>query len=136
MATARDIVTRSMRLIGALAAGETASAEDASDGLDALNGMLHGWAVEGVDLIHTTLALTDTLLVEDAFLEGIRYNLAIRLAPEFGAVVPSHVPTLADEAFKAFQAHNLEFDDELKPDFALHPRFSTRRIGAYDIDQG
>lgn len=46
MATARDIVSRALRLIGALAAGEAAAPEDAADGLTALNSMLDSWQIK------------------------------------------------------------------------------------------
>lgn len=137
MATAHNIVRRSLVLIGAIEAGETPSAGEMKDGVAALNEMLHGWALEGVDLVHATLAEGNTLLVEDAFLEGIRYNLGVRMAPEYGdLVVPQDVVDRARQTFAAFQAKTLEFDDDLKTDRALHPRYFNRRIGAYNVDEG
>lgn len=136
MATAQSIVTRSLRLIGAIESGETPSAEDAQDALAALNDMLHGWAKEGVDLGHGTVALGDSLIMHDSFHEGIRYNLAVRLAAEWGGVLRPEIVQIARDAFAAFQAHTLEFDDDLSVDRALHPRYFTRRVGAYDIDEG
>lgn len=46
MATARDHITRALRLIGAVASGETAQASELADGITALNGMLGSWANE------------------------------------------------------------------------------------------
>ena len=46
MATARDIINGSLRLIGALASGETPQASDSSDALGALNDMLESWSNE------------------------------------------------------------------------------------------
>lgn len=48
MATAEKIIKRSLRLIGVLAAGETLSAEDLADSLDALNDMLDGWRADSL----------------------------------------------------------------------------------------
>ena len=48
MATAKKIITRSLRLIGVLAAGETATAEDLTDSLEALNDMLDGWRADSM----------------------------------------------------------------------------------------
>lgn len=48
MATAADIIRRSLRLIGALAAGETPSATEQADALDALNSMLDAWRTESL----------------------------------------------------------------------------------------
>lgn len=46
MSTVRDLVKGSLRLIGAIAQGETPSAPEASDALTSLNGMLDGWSTE------------------------------------------------------------------------------------------
>lgn len=46
MATARDIIESSMRLLGVLATGEAAQASEASDALDSLNDMLDSWSNE------------------------------------------------------------------------------------------
>lgn len=44
MTTALDLVTRSLRAVGAYAAGESVDADDASDALDLLNDMLSTWS--------------------------------------------------------------------------------------------
>jgi hypothetical protein len=58
--TARTIITRSLKLIGALAEGETPTAEAANDALATLNDLIAGWQAEQVP-VHTltraTLAL-------------------------------------------------------------------------------
>lgn len=46
MSTARDIIKGSLRLIGAIATGETPAAEEISDGLYALNEMIDSWSNE------------------------------------------------------------------------------------------
>lgn len=46
MATATGIITRAMRLIGAIGKGETADDDEAQDGLTALNSMLDAWQIE------------------------------------------------------------------------------------------
>lgn len=136
MATAQSIVTRTLVLTGNIEAGETPSADDAQAALGALNDMLNGWPKLGVDLGHSTVALGDSLIMHDSFHEGIRYNLAVRLAAEWGGVLRPEIVLIARDAFVAFQAHTLEFDDDLSVDRALHPRYFTRRVGAYDIDEG
>lgn len=46
--TAQDYVTRAMRALGVLAAGEAPSAEDVDDGVQELQWMLKGWQAHGV----------------------------------------------------------------------------------------
>lgn len=48
MATVRDIIKSSMRKIGAIASGETPSAEEMTDGMSALNSMLGSWSNESL----------------------------------------------------------------------------------------
>lgn len=137
MATALDTITRAMRMIEATGSGETPTSEEADDGLTILNDMLHGWAKQGVDFGHISLALPDTHKTHDSYLEGIRYNLAVRLATEYGKPIPPYIAVQADKMFSAFQAHTLEFPDDLGVDRALQPRyFSGRNSGAYDISEG
>lgn len=51
MATARDLIKNSLRLIGAIATGETPSADEAADGLTALNNLVDSWSNEKL-IIH------------------------------------------------------------------------------------
>lgn len=46
--TTRQVIERALRIIGVLGAGETASADDASDGLLALNQMLDYWSSDAL----------------------------------------------------------------------------------------
>lgn len=103
MATARDVVAAALRLIGALAAGETAQAPEAADGLAALNRMMHGWKARGVDLAHADLALSDTVALADEYREGLEHLLAIRLAPEYERPANPDLLRTAEEAWRAIQ---------------------------------
>jgi len=47
MGTARDRITRMMRLIGAIAQGQTPSAPEIADGITAMNGMFGQWSADG-----------------------------------------------------------------------------------------
>lgn len=46
--TALDLIKGAMRLIGAIATGETPTADEANDGLTVLNDVLEGWSLEGL----------------------------------------------------------------------------------------
>lgn len=52
MTTARTIIESALRKINSLGSGESLAAEDAADGLQALNAMLGSWSVTG-DLVYT-----------------------------------------------------------------------------------
>ena len=137
MATALDTITRALRLVQVIEAGEIAEAEDAVDGLSALNEMVYGWELFGINIGWQTVTQSQELCVHDKYLEGIRYNLAIRLAAEWeGVDAPATVIAIALSTFKALQLNTLEFEDDMKIDRVLHPRFFTRRVGAYNIDEG
>lgn len=64
MATAADLIRRSLKLLGILAAAEPLSAADQADGLIELNAMLGTWANERLQVFGTrraTYALTPSL---------------------------------------------------------------------------
>ena len=48
MTTPFDIITRAMKDIGALAAGEVPTADEAQDGFDMMNDMLDQWSNENM----------------------------------------------------------------------------------------
>lgn len=111
MATASDIVTRSMRSLRLLASGDEPTADELADALVALNDMLFGWRIEGLDIAHTTLVAATTVDVPDDHLNTIRLSLAERLSGEFGAELsPSDQMTLS-EGMKALRAYYLSIAD-------------------------
>ena len=83
MATCRDIVERAYRKIGVVATDEAMTADQAQVGADALNMMMHGWLLDGIDVAHVDLQLADTFTLPPEFEEGTVYLLANRLAPDF-----------------------------------------------------
>jgi len=54
--TGRDLVTASLRLIGAIAPGESIEASEATDGLAAFNRMLDSWSLESLVIQKVTEA--------------------------------------------------------------------------------
>ncbi len=101
--TARDIVYGALRLIGSVPSGEVPDAEEARDGLEALNRMLHGWKTRGVDIGHADLALGDAMVLADEYQEGVKYLLAVRLAPEYERPLTPELASVADGAWRAIQ---------------------------------
>lgn len=111
MTTASDIVTRALRKIGVKSSDEDASSEVMTEGLEALNAMMHGWKLQGVDLSHTDLALTDTFSLDPEYEEGTVYLLASRLSPDYTR--PQAFD--ADAWFRGFQAAYASIDEVSMP---------------------
>ena len=61
MATARDVITDALRELGVLAAGETATTDDADSGLQSLNRLIDQWAAESLLIYSETR--TETAVV-------------------------------------------------------------------------
>lgn len=100
-----------MRLIGALAEGEVPTAEQAADGLTALQAMLGEWETRGVRLgsvVDATYATADTIPVAVTHLNALAFNLAVVIAPEYGAAdrLQAVLPQ-AERSFDALQAQYL-----------------------------
>lgn len=85
MTTARDIVERAYRKIGVVASDEPMTADQAENGINALNMMMHGWLLDGIDIGHIDLELADVFTMEPQFEEGCVYLLAERLSPDYSA---------------------------------------------------
>jgi hypothetical protein len=96
--SALQIINRALRLIRVLDAGEAASAMDAQDGLDTLNALLAEWYEAKIGLPDYNLAgLTDTLATDAADRDAIAYQLAIRMAPEYGQSLSPEAQLIANE---------------------------------------
>lgn len=124
MTTCRDIIERAFRKLGTTAVGEAISANEASDGLEALNFMLAGMELDGVYIAHTDRALDDAFPMPDRFREGITYMLAARLSSEYEAP-----PTFdADDFLRKLQAAYTVADEVAMPFELLVPPIRRRRL--------
>ena len=66
MATATDIIKGALRKLGVLASNEEPSAEDATDGLEALHDMCNAWAAQDIATGFSTMtAHTDEFILEE-----------------------------------------------------------------------
>jgi len=93
-----------LRLIGKLAVGQTPSAAETADSLLALNQMLTRWEANGIRLGFSPMASAGSVIpVPDEALEAITYNLAARLAPEFGYPTAMETAAMAEEGLRALQ---------------------------------
>lgn len=103
MATVTDIVLRAHRKAGVASHDEELTAEQTVNGIDALNAMLHGWRLNGVDLSWEDAKGGDDFALASEYHEGVCYLLASRLFPDY-SLPPSFNP---DDWFRAIQANNV-----------------------------
>jgi hypothetical protein len=96
MATANDIVSRALRLLGVIASGETIEASTGADALAVLNALLAEMHEAGIGLPdYSFTGLTDTLASDAADQEALAYQLAIRIAPEYGLSLSPEAAAIA-----------------------------------------
>ncbi len=92
MTTVLDVIERAHRKLGVSGQGEVLTAEMAAEGLDALNDLMAGWRLQGIDRVHRPIAATSELFpMAPEFVEGTVYLLASRLGPNY-QVPPSFDP--------------------------------------------
>lgn len=97
--TAGDIIKRALRLCRVVDAYTAVEANDAADALTTLNGMLAEWHEAEIGLPdYSFTALTDTLASDAADRDAIAYQLAARLAPEYGVSLPVEAASVAEGA--------------------------------------
>lgn len=84
-ATGYDIVTRALRMIGNTPGGQAPSAEDQSDALDILNGMLDSWAMERLFIFNNSI---DTYALTSGQQD---YDIGPTAVAPFNVVRPSRI---------------------------------------------
>lgn len=104
MTTARQVIKSALRKILSYGTGEEPSAQEMTDGLEGLNDLMSNLTVMGARISFKALALDDTVNLDDAHIRTIKAQLAVELAPEFGAAVDPQVAFVAREGMKALQA--------------------------------
>lgn len=104
MATAREVVKSALRKILSLSDTDDPSASEMVDGLEALNDFMESLSVDGVRLSHQTLTLDETVNLDKAHIRGLKAQLAVELAPEFGASVDPQVAFIASESRKTLRS--------------------------------
>lgn len=94
--TASQIIADALLAINVLRDGETPSAAMQAQGIRRLNQMMALWEADGRNIGYIPVGtVTDVLTVPDAAILGIVNNLAIHMAPSFGANVSAEIAALA-----------------------------------------
>ena len=104
---AQDVIRRALRMAGVIASGETPNADDISDALDTFNALLAEWHVAGIGIPDYSVASEATTMGADlADREGMAYQLALRIAGEYGQELS---PTQVQEGEAAWSRVRLRY---------------------------
>lgn len=87
MATVSKIIERAFRKIGVKSEDEALTADQQQAGLDAMNELVTGWQLHGINVSIYDMRATDEFPLAPRFEEAVIYMLASRLSPEY--VVPA-----------------------------------------------
>lgn len=97
---AQDPIRRALRIAGVIASGETPQASDVQDALDTLNALLAEWHVAGIGVPDYSVETEASTMTADlADRDAIAYQLAFRMAPEYGFEPSPAQMVASDEAF-------------------------------------
>jgi hypothetical protein len=116
--TAADAIRDAAIDLNAIAPDETLSDAEAADALRRMNRMMHAWSIEGVDVAHVDMALTDEFTIPAEHHKGLVALLAVEIAPMFQVAPSAVLVALAEGAKRALQAAYFQ-PTELKVDKGL-----------------
>jgi len=102
--TALDIIRRALRKIGAVAAEEEPSASEAQHALEELNAMAAAWEGKGIRWNWQKLTLHSDIPLPDWQIDALMWNLAVMMAPEWGATPSPVVVAAAAEGLQNLKA--------------------------------
>ena len=103
MATVLNILTRALKRINVVDAGEDVDAGDAETALEAYNEMLFAWVNDNVDVNHAEQTLTDTFALDNRHQQGVIALLAVRLADDYDEEPTRKLLEDADSGWIALQ---------------------------------
>lgn len=104
MATATDIANRSLSRIRVKVAGSDVSTAELSDFINAMNDYMASLGGLGVRLGYTTVSAgTDEVTIPDSCVRGLVANMAIEVAPDYGAEISPGLSRAATEGFATMQ---------------------------------
>lgn len=129
--TVLELMSRSLRMLLVLDPGETLGGAEAATNLPALNHMMARWEEDGVSVGWVPVTNTaSTVTAPDSALEGIAANLAVVLAPEYGATPSAVVVGMAEGGYRAIQRDSIK--DTIEPDEMTH--LPSSGDSGYDIN--
>lgn len=134
MTTMNDVVTGALKRLRVINARQTPDGVSASDGLAALNDMMHSWKAKGVDTDHDTLEAADDFPLDDEHVQGVKALLAVRLASDYGVAIDEGVARDAGMGWSGLEAEFVKPAEDATVDAGLR-NLTSRRYGAAILGQ-
>lgn len=130
MALVSQIVNRSLRLLGVLDVAAAPAAVDSQTAISVLNALCSRWEANGLALGWANVsAPDDTLPAPEEAHEALAYNLAVKLAPEYGNV--SNLQVIEQQARDSLA--ELRRDRLVEMPLSLSSDLPSGLRGYYDI---
>lgn len=131
--TAIELITRALRLIGAIDANEAPDAADARDALDVLNGLFAEWRGSGIPVPdYSVEGFDDELTLQLADKEAVAHQLAMRISPEYGRGLSPEARENRDESWRRLQLRYFQPGTSYSPDLPC----STGQYGDFSVISG
>lgn len=102
--TARQVIEDALHYIRILGEDDSMTDSQAARGLRVMNQMMHGFNTEGVQYVHSDLALTDTVNVPDEQVRNVALMLARAMSLEYGKTLGENLASEIVRAKGALQA--------------------------------
>lgn len=103
--TARQVITDCFHRMALISEDEAITADQLSRALPVMNDMMNGFGAEGIQYVHTDLAVDDTVNVPDELIRSLTFMLMDDLADEYGKVLTAGQEQVVDRARGALQAY-------------------------------
>lgn len=107
------VLTRALRLLSVTQAGESLEAAQVEDSLTSLNAMLATWQSKKIIDSAPILTADGDMTVAASVVEPIIYNLALRIAPEYGVQLSEEARLVAQTGYASSSRQNLNCLPEL-----------------------
>jgi len=118
--TVADVIKSALRVLGVVSEEQPPSPEQEATGLEAMNGVLAGWATRGVATVSYS-AVSDIIDRGAEFTRALKFALAAEMALEYGQVVSTDLARMQQESWIQLYA-SVEPAPEMKIDNALKTR--------------
>lgn len=103
-----DLIGRALRLLSVADANESPDAPMYQDALSVLNVMLAEWTQADIGQTDAAFATLQSTVAEQADSDAIAYQLALRLAPEYGIDVAPRILDAAEVAMNRLRLRYFE----------------------------